>query len=151
MITVVTLMVGVSAGVLTHSTKGPYYADTGFCKPAPRNSISLIADMSGLEGCWIGNNYGTEKVIFEYLWLWIAAFIMLVLYGLTALVMRGILVIKDESEDDSEGRSKLMWNFRRETAKRSDKKHHAETGLGQIDVEGEERHQAKVVANLMLL
>ncbi|KAF9010025.1 hypothetical protein BDQ17DRAFT_1234944, partial [Cyathus striatus] len=41
--------------------------------------------------CWIGPEYKIERIVFEYLWMWIAGGIMLILYGIIFLVMRGIL------------------------------------------------------------
>lgn len=89
----------------------------------------------------------TQKIVFEYLWMWLSAFIMLILYGIIAIVMRGILVIGDESGNQS--RWKLKWNW--------SGKHREEGGWGNGDQmsiddgEDEERRQAKAIANLMLL
>ncbi|KAJ3854086.1 hypothetical protein EV368DRAFT_63564 [Lentinula lateritia] len=43
--------------------------------------------------CWITGHYGFERIALEYFWLWLAAFINLVCYGIMALVVKGILVV----------------------------------------------------------
>ncbi|KAF8068761.1 hypothetical protein FPV67DRAFT_1652217 [Lyophyllum atratum] len=117
----IALMQGISVATRTHSSKGPYYGNTGFW-------------------CWIGDNYMKEKIIFEYLWMWLAGFIMLIIYGMTAIVMRGILVVGDESERS--GRWGLRWNW-------SGRKRTRQAFVDDNGEEEEER-QAKAIANLML-
>ncbi|KAG5646751.1 hypothetical protein DXG03_002433 [Asterophora parasitica] len=117
-------MQGISAGTLSHSSKGPYYGNTGFW-------------------CWISNEYQKEKIVFEYLWMWLAAFIMLTLYGIIALVMRGILVVGDDSREHSRWRFRCRWNWTGRQRARQE--------LAEYDEEDEEEaRQARTVANLML-
>jgi len=117
----IALLQSISAATRTHSAKGPYYGNTGFW-------------------CWIGNNYRTEKIVFEYMWMWLAAFIMLIIYGITALVMRGILTIGDESQRNGRWRLGWSWSGRKRTRQAF------------LDDENEEKEmrQAKAIANLML-
>ncbi|RDB30849.1 hypothetical protein Hypma_005911 [Hypsizygus marmoreus] len=119
------LMIGISVATRTHSEKGAYYGNTGFW-------------------CWIGDQYKTEKIVFEYLWMWLAAFIMLIIYGIIALVMRGILVIGDESGNES--RWKLRWDWSGNRGVRD----RISTDDMEDDDEDEERRQARAIANLML-
>ncbi|KAG2016373.1 hypothetical protein CC2G_009544 [Coprinopsis cinerea AmutBmut pab1-1] len=44
--------------------------------------------------CWIRDEYKVELVVSEYLWVWLAAFLMVVLYTLMFLVMRGFIVVE---------------------------------------------------------
>jgi hypothetical protein len=89
-------------------------------------------------GCWIRPEYETERIIFEYLWMWFAAFVMLILYGIIAIVMRGLLIIDGK---------KWRWNWH-QNARRSDRLRMDRLAL---DEEDEEERQSKAIANLMLL
>jgi hypothetical protein len=83
--------------------------------------------------------------------MWLAAFIMLLLYGVIALVMRRILVIGDETNDRS---WKVRWNWPEKANERPRQKPRVliASPQGSEDSDGvEERRQAKTVANLMLL
>ncbi|KIK70868.1 hypothetical protein GYMLUDRAFT_148385 [Collybiopsis luxurians FD-317 M1] len=42
--------------------------------------------------CWITSSYGFERIALEYFWMWLAAFINLLCYGIMALVVKGALV-----------------------------------------------------------
>ncbi|KAJ4002428.1 hypothetical protein F5050DRAFT_17484 [Lentinula boryana] len=43
--------------------------------------------------CWITSRYGFQRIALEYFWLWLAAFINLVCYGIMALVVKGVVVV----------------------------------------------------------
>lgn len=80
--------------------------------------------------CWIKEEFLAQRLALEYLWMWLAAFLMLVLYGILALVMRGVFTIRKEEEysDVEDVRSV-----------------HLESPMTE-----EERQQSKAIANLML-
>jgi len=67
----ITLMIGISCAV----HKGDrFYGDTKYW-------------------CWISSGYNGERIGTEYLWLWVAAFVDIVLYVFLALVVKGFIVI----------------------------------------------------------
>ncbi|KAJ4486000.1 hypothetical protein J3R30DRAFT_3819194, partial [Lentinula aciculospora] len=68
----IALIVGLS--IATHKGKD-YYGDTQYW-------------------CWITGHYGFERIALEYFWLWLAAFINLVCYGIMALVVKGVLIVE---------------------------------------------------------
>ncbi|KAJ3779096.1 hypothetical protein FB446DRAFT_710994, partial [Lentinula raphanica] len=67
----IALIIGLSVG--THKGKD-YYGDTEYW-------------------CWITGQYGFQRIALEYFWLWLAACINLVCYGIMALVVKGVLVV----------------------------------------------------------
>lgn len=91
-------------------------------------------------GCWIRAEYDTERIVFEYLWMWIAAFTMLILYGIIALVMRGTLVINGKK-----------WKFNWNRSARESQRDWFGMDMLDLDDQGEEERQSKAIANLMLL
>lgn len=117
----------------------------------PSNDVLSFTDPH-FPGCWIGKNYKPGRIVFEYLWMWIAAFIMLCLYGVIALVIRGILVIGDEQKDERSW--KIMWNWQPKQLATLSRKRGDFVG-SKNEAEGpddsEDRRQAKAVANRMLL
>ncbi|KAF9076164.1 hypothetical protein BDP27DRAFT_887179 [Rhodocollybia butyracea] len=68
----IALVIGISFG--THKGKD-YYGNTQYW-------------------CWITSTYGFERIALEYFWLWLAAFINLVCYGIMAMVVKGLLVVE---------------------------------------------------------
>lgn len=46
-----------------------------------------------LLGCWITEPYQTERIVFGYLWLWLACFVNIVIYVPVALSLRGNLEV----------------------------------------------------------
>ncbi|KAJ8508049.1 hypothetical protein ONZ45_g9638 [Pleurotus djamor] len=70
----VVLAVAIPAGLHQNSDQ-PYYTNTGYW-------------------CWISDKYPSERIGLEYLWLWAAAFIQIVIYAFLALVLRGIVVVE---------------------------------------------------------
>jgi hypothetical protein len=44
-------------------------------------------------GCWITSRYRTQQIVLEYLWLWIAAFVDLVVYASLALIFKGFIIV----------------------------------------------------------
>lgn len=93
--------------------------------------IILSKEADRCIGCWIKEEFLAQRLALEYLWMWLAAFLMLVLYGILALVMRGVFTIRKEEEysDVEDVRSV-----------------HLESPMTE-----EERQQSKAIANLMLL
>lgn len=49
----------------------------------------IIADT----GCWITAHYPCERIGLEYLWLYTAAFVDLMVYSILALVVKGFIVV----------------------------------------------------------
>ena len=46
-----------------------------------------------LKGCWIKSDFKKEQIITEYLWVWLAAVLMAILYTIMFGVMRGWFTI----------------------------------------------------------
>jgi len=83
----------------------------------------LTGQPFSLKGCWIKGEFNTELIVTEYLWVWLAAFLMAILYTIMFVVMRGWFVV------DGPG-----------------------NGAGQpAEMETEEDQESKAIANLMLL
>ncbi|KAJ3569371.1 hypothetical protein NP233_g5100 [Leucocoprinus birnbaumii] len=65
------------------------------------------SDYYGQSGywCWITRSYETERIVGEYLWMWIAFFVMIALYGSVSVSMSGIWKSKSSREGlDSESK-----------------------------------------------
>lgn len=139
----ITLMMGISFAVRNGKNgRGQYYGSTGYC--ASHSFLILTQAKTKLcnmiLGCWIHKEYDTEQIIFEYLWMWIAAFTMLILYGIIALVMRGTLVINGKK-----------WKFNWNQSARESQRDRLGMDMLDLDEQGEEERQSKAIANLMLL
>jgi len=69
--------------------------------------------------CWITSAYTGERIGTEYLWLWIAAFVDIVLYVLLALVVKGFIVINGCKIriPANEERVRQSWTSRRSSGK----------------------------------
>jgi hypothetical protein len=48
-------------------------------------------------GCWITARYPSQRIALEYLWLWIAAFVDLIVYASLALILKGFVVVNKGS------------------------------------------------------
>ncbi|TFK69577.1 hypothetical protein BDN72DRAFT_767748, partial [Pluteus cervinus] len=107
------IFLAVTVGELAH--KGHYYGNTGYW-------------------CWILAQYRSERIALEYFWMWFAAFLMLILYGILALVMRGVISIHSEDVED-----RLQED---EDGNR--------IGGTSLLVNDDEEQQAKAIAGLML-
>ena len=46
-----------------------------------------------LLGCWILPQYQAERIVTEYLWVWLSGLVMLILYGIMFAIIRGWLDI----------------------------------------------------------
>ncbi|KAH6906349.1 hypothetical protein BKA70DRAFT_1105730 [Coprinopsis sp. MPI-PUGE-AT-0042] len=79
--------------------------------------------------CWIPSKFKTEQILSEYLWVWFAAFSMIILYGIMFLVMRGFILIENG----------IHW---RTSAKR--------VHLDLDEAETEEERESRAIANLLL-
>ncbi|KAJ3570140.1 hypothetical protein NP233_g4601 [Leucocoprinus birnbaumii] len=86
--------------------------------------------------CWITSSYLAYQISLEYLWMWIAALVQLILYGLIALVMRRCLIV------DSESKYRLRLRTRDGTSSTIDS--------SRSDELGKERKENEMIANLML-
>jgi len=51
--------------------------------------IRPLIDIIQPKGCWIKPTYLAAQIVTEYLWVWLAGFVMLVLYSINFLLMRG--------------------------------------------------------------
>jgi hypothetical protein len=43
-------------------------------------------------GCWITAKYPAQRLALEYIWMWLAAFLHIILYALIALVIQGVVM-----------------------------------------------------------
>ncbi|KAF5359273.1 hypothetical protein D9756_003073 [Leucocoprinus leucothites] len=68
----IVLVVAIGSGI-NHGKSPAYIGNTGYW-------------------CWISATYTPYRIALEYLWMWTAALLMLILYGIIALVMHGSLV-----------------------------------------------------------
>jgi len=88
------LLVGVSAVIHRHHN---YFGDTQYW-------------------CWITGNYPVERIALEYFWLWMSAFLNIVIYIFLALIIKGVLVVEN-------GKIRLLRNHERTT-------NHYASGIG---------------------
>ena len=59
-----------------------------------RNSCVLCPQFSlDTIGCWIGDRYLSLRIVAEYLWIWVAAFLSLLLYPAIFLRLRGNVLV----------------------------------------------------------
>jgi len=61
--------------------------------------IRPLIDIIQCKGCWIKPTYLAAQIVTEYLWVWLAAFVMLVLYSINFLLMRGWIGEKKPEEN----------------------------------------------------
>lgn len=73
----VALDVGIPNAVY-RKAEPPYYGSTGYW-------------------CWVDPEYQVEQIVTEYLWMWAAAFFMIVLYGIMFAVIFGLINIRRRS------------------------------------------------------
>ncbi|KAK0449785.1 uncharacterized protein EV420DRAFT_1750560 [Desarmillaria tabescens] len=109
-ISLIWIFIALNVGLSSATHPGNYYGNTGYW-------------------CWIRDEYSVERIALEYLWLWIALAVMVILYGLIALVMRGFIVL-DEGIHFMTQRNRRWQDL---TA-----------------ADDEDERQSKAVANLML-
>ena len=48
-----------------------------------------------LKGCWVTRKFGVLQLVTQYLWVWSALILMLILYTIMFVVMRGWLIIEN--------------------------------------------------------
>ena len=78
------LIVGISFATHKHKT---YYGDTQYCTYT-HGIISSTFELNGcISGCWITSDYPVQRIVLEYLWMWITAFLNFILYIPIALVI----------------------------------------------------------------
>jgi hypothetical protein len=46
--------------------------------------------------CWIVNEFKTEQIVTEYLWVWMAGLVMAILYPIMYVVMKGWFIVDDK-------------------------------------------------------
>jgi hypothetical protein len=80
-------------------------------------------------GCWIKEDK-LAQLLTEYVWMWVSALVMAILYGIMFLVMRGFLIVDNG----------VRWAKRR---------HRVRPDLSGGD--DEEERAARAMANLLLL
>jgi hypothetical protein len=97
-----------------------------YCRPTPYH-----ADVFVCKGCWVRKELRTEQLLTEYVWQWASAFLMLILYTIMFVVMRGWLI-----EDVSGG---WYWYTHNKTR----------NGAGQRETQ--EEKESKAIAKLLLL
>lgn len=130
-------MIGVP--VIIHRNEH-YYGPSGYCTSSASPFMIFLFDIDFFLflGCWIReaeenqNRYIAESLLSQYLWMWIAAATMVVLYTIMFLVMRGWLIVGDRG---------IRWNKMRRTTPRSEPQNNLT----------EEETRAKEIAHLMLL
>jgi len=73
----------------------------------------------GTLGCWISSGYNGERIGTEYMWLWIAASVDIVLYVFLALVVKGFIVINGSTIRITTGEERVCqsWTSRRSSGK----------------------------------
>jgi hypothetical protein len=122
-----TLIVGIPIAV--HG-KRHYYGASGYCK----STSSLLKNRWNrnylLTGCWITEAFQAEKIVTEYLWVWVAGVVMTILYTIMFAVMRGWFIIDNG----------IHWY-----------KNYNPSHTGQEEIETEEEKEMKAIANLLLL
>ncbi|KAF8971222.1 hypothetical protein BDZ97DRAFT_1914223 [Flammula alnicola] len=79
--------------------------------------------------CWIIEEFRTEQIVSEYLWVWVAGFSMVILYTIMFIVMRGWFVIDNG----------VHWH-----------KNYNPSCPSVAEIETDEEKQTKVIATLML-
>ena len=88
----------------------------------PLKSVYLI-----LLGCWILPRFRAEQIVTQYLWVWLAAFFMIILYGIMFAVIRRWINITHG----------IRW--------------HNQPHRDALDMDSDEDKKIKAVANSMLL
>ena len=80
-----------------------------------------------LLGCWILPQFKAEQIVTEYLWVWLAGFFMIILYGIMFAIIRGWFNI----DHGIHWRNQSVRNI--------------------LDIESDDDKKIKAVANSMLL
>ena len=62
-------------------------------------------------GCWITAHYLTQRITLEYLWLWMTAFVDLIVYAFLALVVKGFIVVNGSSIHITTGEERVQKQF----------------------------------------
>lgn len=61
--------------------------------------------------CWITSEFEDDRITCAYLWMWLAIFISLAVYGPLCLLMRGNITMSDGSKW-----WRVKWHWRRQSA-----------------------------------
>ncbi|KAK0192871.1 hypothetical protein F5146DRAFT_1041820 [Armillaria mellea] len=110
-VSLIWIFIALNVGISYATHPRNYYGDTGYW-------------------CWIRDKFGVERIVLEYLWIWITLAVMVIIYGLIALIMRGFVVI------DEGVHFMIQGNRVRQDLTTAD---------------DEDERQSKMVANLMLI
>ncbi|KIM75363.1 hypothetical protein PILCRDRAFT_827270 [Piloderma croceum F 1598] len=72
--------------------------------------------------CWITARYPSQRIALEYLWLWITAFVDLVVYASLALILKGFIIVNRGSIrfTTSEDRVQRQFTSSQSTSRRQD-------------------------------
>lgn len=81
----IALIIGISFATHRHKI---YYGDTQYCTCSVNQPHTSLpgADSYAL-GCWITSEYPVQRIVLEYLWMWITAFANIALYIPMALAI----------------------------------------------------------------
>jgi len=61
--------------------------------------------------CWITAHYSSERIVLEYLWLYISAFASLIIYAFLALVVKGFVIVNGRSIRITTGEERVNEQF----------------------------------------
>jgi len=103
------LVIGIPNAIHRHEA---YYGNTGYW-------------------CWIKAPFKAEQIVTEYLWVWVAGLLMIILYTMMFLVMKGWFIIDHDNS--------IHWH-----------KNYKTNGIDDAEPETEEDKQTKAIAKLML-
>ena len=81
------IVIGTGYAVHRHEV---YYGDTGYCVFPIYffHQCPLIFIFIFFLGCWIVEEFPVERIVTEYLWVWVSGFFMILLYGVMFAVIR---------------------------------------------------------------
>ena len=78
------LVVGFPNAVYRHDT---YYGNTGFCMVFFYSQKNRVDNFTCFTGCYINSKYSTERIVADYLWVWVTGIVMVILYSYMAFTM----------------------------------------------------------------
>ena len=116
------LDIGIANMVHRHEV---YYGVTGYCTFFYDFYLSIQCLI--LLGCWILPQFQAERIVTEYLWVWLAGLFMTILYGIMFAIIRRWFNIAHG----------IHW--------------HEQLSRDTLDMDSDEEKKIKAVANSMLL
>ncbi len=84
------MLVAVGSGV-NGGRNPPYYGVTKDCKTSFFFFTLWKRPNMNFTGCWIRPEYKTDRIVLEWVWIWVAAFTILALYGVIGLLTYGFI------------------------------------------------------------